>query len=630
MPGGVTVAPSILALDMPVMVAVAVVCLPVFFNGMAVFRWEGGLLRRLHHPALPQLYGGANTPSEAWLARDLVPGTPLLALARQAAQSPANVLAWAAQICDLLTYLHTRPVPVVCGDIKPANLILRPDGGVVLIDLGASQTLTRRPPRPPRPRHGTPGYAAPEQLAARCYDERSDIFSLAVTCYELLTGFDPTQAPLQFELAQLDRAAPRLAPGLRAGMELDLERRCPTAAALRARLGAPVAAPPLLLEMGVSVTDLRGLNALILRHPQLLAPAIATGALEEWLTRHPDATMGKLRYDLRSVRREAVPRAQPLDILLSAMAPPEGSPLVQASPAQLDLGDIPLKSWRVWGRPTTLTLHNSALTPLRWELEIPAQAGVDLRVLAAGRLQRQTAGVLATGARVGLELVAQGSAGPQQGALTLRSGQYQTSIPWRATARVGLPVGGQYAARLEDLDPTRPDLVSALEALLCDGSLVRWLRASGKRPLASELEQTLKQRPDESARRLLVARVLHSVAPAYFPLLRLHGLEQAASHPLAAGQFAHLIVEVENLSPQTYPALVASHCGWARAALASSQLLPFGSLRITLQLSPPDSLQGQQHVALTLSVGNLELPLLLNVKIERQRWWQRIGRLFGG
>ncbi|MBX0328003.1 protein kinase [Oscillochloris sp. ZM17-4] len=175
-----------------------------------VLRWEGGLLRRLRHPALPRLHGAAAGPAGAWIARDLVPGTPLLALARQAPQDPRQVLAWAAQLCDLLTFLHTRPAPVVCGDIKPANLILRPDGGLALIDLGATTTLTRRPPRKPRPRHGTPGYAPPEQLAARSYDERSDVFSLAVTCYELLTGLDPALAPLQFDLARLDRAAPRL------------------------------------------------------------------------------------------------------------------------------------------------------------------------------------------------------------------------------------------------------------------------------------------------------------------------------------------------------------------------------------------------------------------------------------
>ncbi|MEI7769653.1 MAG: serine/threonine-protein kinase, partial [Chloroflexales bacterium] len=276
-----------------------------------VLRWEGGLLRRLRHPALPRLHGAGTGPTGAWLARDMVPGTPLLALARQAPQSPQHVLAWAAQICDLLTYLHTRPVPVVCGDIKPANMIVRPDGGLALIDMGATMTLTRRPPRRPRPRHGTPGYAPPEQLAARSYDERSDVFSLAVSCYELLTGIDPGLAPLQFDMARLDRVAPRLAPGLRTALELDMERRCPTAAALRSRLGAPAPAPHLALSLGIIVTDMRGLNVLIQRHPQLLEPAIAGGGLEEWLARHPDATLGQLRYALRAARQAPAARARP-------------------------------------------------------------------------------------------------------------------------------------------------------------------------------------------------------------------------------------------------------------------------------------------------------------------------------
>lgn len=595
-----------------------------------VLRWETGLLRRLRHPALPRLHGASSALTESWLARDLIPGTPLLALARHSPQDQRRVLAWAAQICDLLTYLHTRPTPVVCGDIKPANLVLRPDGAVALIDLGATTTLTRRPPRKPRPRHGTPGYAPPEQLGARSYDERSDVFSLAVTCYELLTGLDPALAPLQFDLAQLDRAAPRMAPGLRSALELELARRCPTAAALRSRLGAPAPAPPLALSLGVSVSDLRGLNTLIQRHPRLLEPAIADGTVEAWLASHPDASLGKLRYDLRDARRSAPPRAQPLDTLLSAMAPPEGSPLLQVSPARLELGDIPLKSWRVWGRPHALTLHNSALSPLRWELEIPPQPGAELRVIFDGRPQRRAAGVLAAGAKITLEIIAQGAAGPRQGALTLRSGSHSTSVPWGATARAGLPVGGQYAARLEDLDLSRRDLLPALDALLSQGGLARWLRASGRRPLAAELERAMARKPDEAARRLLVSRVLHGVAPARFPLLRLRGLDQLGARPLVAGQFAHLLFEVENLGDLGYPAGVTSQCAWARAATPSSLLPPRGALRVALQLSPPDTLSGPQPLALTLSVGDLELPLVLRLPVERPRWWHRLGRLFGG
>ncbi|NTW02689.1 MAG: hypothetical protein HGA19_15650, partial [Oscillochloris sp.] len=309
--------------------------------------------------------------------------------------------------------------------------------------------------------------------------------------------------------------------------------------------------------------------------------------------------------------------------------PPEGSTLLQVSPTQLDFGNIPLKSWRIWSRPTVLSIHNSALSPLRWELEIPPQPDTELRVLFAGRMQRRAAGVLTAGARLNLELVAQGVAGPRWGTLTLRSGSYSTSIPWRATAQAGLSVGGQYATRLEDLNMARPDLVPALEALLAQGSLARWLRMSGRKPLAVELERELMKQPDEPSRRLLISRVLHAVDPQRFPLLHLRGFDYTTARTLIAGQFTHILFEIENLAPISYLATVVSHCPWVRATTPTSQLLPFGAMQVALQLSPPDTLQGQQPVSLALIIGGLELQIVLQCSIERQRWWQRIGRLFG-
>lgn len=132
-----------------------------------VLRREAGLLRRLGHPALPRLYGFGRGPQRVWLARELVPGEPLSVLARQGPWPWRQVQVWAAHLCDLLTYLHTREPPVVVGDLKPANLVRRPDGSLALIDLGAAHTLTRRPPRASRPRHGTPGYAPPSNLGAQ-------------------------------------------------------------------------------------------------------------------------------------------------------------------------------------------------------------------------------------------------------------------------------------------------------------------------------------------------------------------------------------------------------------------------------------------------------------------------------
>lgn len=595
-----------------------------------VLRWEGGLLRRLRHPALPRLYKLYSSPQSTWLARDMVPGASLLTLARSGPQDQRRVLLWATLLCDLLTYLHTQAVPVVCSDLKPANLVLRPDGTLALIDLGAAQTLTRRPPRKPRPRHGTPGYAPPEQLGNWGHDERSDVFSLAVTCYELLTGIDPTQAPLQFDLARLDRHAPLLAPALCWALDLDLARRCPTAAALRSRLGAPAPAPALTLGYGVSLRDLRDLNTLILRHPQLIEPAVANGALEVWLARHPDPSLGNLRYSLRATRRLAAPRDRALDLLLGAMAPIDGSPLLHASPKRLQLDDIPLKSWRAWSRPAVISLHNSTLSPQRWELEAAAQPDAEVRFLVDGRPQRKASGVLAPGAQLRVELVAMGTSGPRSGTIELRCGLYRDQIIWEGMARAGLPVGGQYVCRPEDLDLQRADLVPALEALLIQGTLVRWLRSSGQRPLAGELERAMKQRPDELERRLLVGRVLHILAPDQFPLLQLRGLDTAVARPIAPRQISHVLLEVANLAGASYAVAWRSQTPWARVLPSAGQLGPFEQLRVSVEFSPPQGLVGIQPVALDLMAGRLSLPVILPIQIAPESLWTKIRRLFGG
>jgi serine/threonine protein kinase len=255
-----------------------------------VLRREAGLLRRLGHAALPRLCGLERGPQRVWLARELVPGQPLSVLARQGPLPSRQVQVWAAQMCDLLTYLHTREPPVVVGDLKPANLVRRPDGSLALIDLGATHTLTRRATRAARPRHGTPGYAPPEQLGGRSFDERADVFALAVTCYELLTGHDPAAAPLQFDFERLERVAPLLAGALRSALAFDLAERCPTAAILCSRLGAPAPPRRLFLGGGAELSDRRDLETALRRNPQALAGVVADGSLERWFAAHPDVS----------------------------------------------------------------------------------------------------------------------------------------------------------------------------------------------------------------------------------------------------------------------------------------------------------------------------------------------------
>ncbi|MCS6882797.1 MAG: serine/threonine-protein kinase [Oscillochloridaceae bacterium] len=593
-----------------------------------VLRREAGLLRRLRHPALPRLYGLERGPQRVWLARELVPGQPLNVLARQGPWPWRQVQLWAAHLCDLLTFLHTCEPPVVVGDLKPANLVWRPDGSLALIDLGAAHTLTRRPPRASRPRHGTPGYAPPEQLGGRSFDERADVFALAVTCYELLTGHDPAAAPLQFNFEDLERVAPLLADGLRSALAFDLAERCPTAAVLRSRLGTPAPPRRLFLGGGSELSDRRDLEMALQRAPQALAGAVADGSLERWLAAHPDDGLGALRYRLRLARLAAPPHTDPLDLLLAALAPPEGSGLLQVTPTHLDLGAIPLRSWRVWSQPRVLTLTNAALTPLSWELECPAQPDADVRVLVAGKAQRRTAGVLAAGEQTRLEIVAMGKTGARSSALRLRCGKHYWSIPWEAQVRPGVPLAGRHVERLEDLDLRHPDLAPALEALLEQGVLTRWLGAIQRRDLAREIGSALPHTLDALQRRLLVGRILHTLAPDRFPMLQIRGLNETAARPLIAGEPTYALIEIDNLAAPEVPLVCRSHTSWVEVAAAPATLEAWSTSRIALRLLPPADLHGPQEVALRLAAGALPLTITIPVRINPARWWQRLRRMF--
>lgn len=592
-----------------------------------VLRREAGLLRRLGHAALPRLYGLERGPQRVWLARELVPGQPLSVLARQGPWPWRQVQVWAVQMCDLLTYLHTREPPVVVGDLKPANLVRRPDGSLALIDLGAAHTLTRRATRATRPRHGTPGYAPPEQLGGRTFDERADVFALAVTCYELLTGHDPAAAPLQFNLEDLERVAPLLAVGLRSALAFDLDERCPTAAVLRSRLGAPAPPRRLFLGGGPELGDRRDLETALQRDPRALAGAVADGSLERWFAAHPDDGLGALRYRLRQARLAAPARgADPLNLLFAALAPPEGSGLLQVTPTHLDLGAVPLLSWRIWSQPRALMLTNAALTPLSWELECPAQPDADVRVLIAGKAQRRAAGVLAAGEQMRLEVVAMGKAGARSGVLRLRCGQHRWSIPWEAQARAGVPLAGRHVERLEDLDLRHPDLAPALEALLAQGVLARWLRAIKRRDLAREIESA--PAPDALQRRLLIGRLLHSLAPDRFPILQVRGLSETTARPLIAGEPTYALIEIDNLAAPEAPLVCRSHTPWVEVAAAPATVGAWSTGRIALRLLPPADLHGPQEIALHLAAGALPLTVTIPVRINAPRWWQRLRRLF--
>jgi peptide/nickel transport system substrate-binding protein/oligopeptide transport system substrate-binding protein len=113
------------------------------------------------------------------------------------------------QICDVLTYLHTRRPPVIFRDIKPDNIMRAADGTIYLVDFGIARHF-----RPGLRRDtqllGSPGYAAPEQYGSAQTDERSDIYSLGATLRMLLSGDNPLDDNINHAVPTVATFAPGL------------------------------------------------------------------------------------------------------------------------------------------------------------------------------------------------------------------------------------------------------------------------------------------------------------------------------------------------------------------------------------------------------------------------------------
>ena len=102
---------------------------------------ETNMLKKLSHPSLPDIVDVIDEDDRFLIVMDYIEGNSLkTALQEYGVQSQKNVIKWAKQLCDVLGYLHSQNPPIIYRDMKPANIMLKPDGNVVLIDFGTATT----------------------------------------------------------------------------------------------------------------------------------------------------------------------------------------------------------------------------------------------------------------------------------------------------------------------------------------------------------------------------------------------------------------------------------------------------------------------------------------------------------
>ena len=150
------------------------------------------MMKKLKHPHLPGIVDVIENQDSLLIVMDYIEGRSLQdILSEYGAQTQKDVLKWAKQLCDVLSYLHTRKPAVIYRDMKPANVMLKPDGNIMLIDFGAAREYKYQNSKDTISL-GTRGYAAPEQYERKGQsDARTDIYCLGVMLFQLLTGESP-------------------------------------------------------------------------------------------------------------------------------------------------------------------------------------------------------------------------------------------------------------------------------------------------------------------------------------------------------------------------------------------------------------------------------------------------------
>jgi cell wall-associated NlpC family hydrolase len=248
------------------------------------FHQEATVLARLHHPHLVRVTDFFEESGNAYLVMDFVEGESLAdRIAQQGALPETEVLVWAKQLLSALAYCHSQGI--IHRDIKPQNVIIRPDGQAVLVDFGLVKLWDPNDPRTKTVMRGmgTPEYAPPEQYEADTVhtDSRSDIYSVGATLYHALAGQAPLTATLRMASPERFMRMREISPGVSPAMEeavdraleLNQSRRWQSADEMAAALGVGGIPTPTQAPGRVTPATPRHEKTQVLPGAQVAAPA---------------------------------------------------------------------------------------------------------------------------------------------------------------------------------------------------------------------------------------------------------------------------------------------------------------------------------------------------------------------
>lgn len=287
---------------------------------------EAKILADLAHPNVVLLLDqGRSASGRPYLVLEYVDGPPLVKLLAKKKRLPVEAaLAVGCQVCSALEHAHQRGV--VHRDVKPSNLMLAKSGVVKLVDFGISQRARtasvcdalgaegitpsgRLAPETQKDAFGTPAYMSPEQILGDYVDQRSDLFSLGVVLYQMLSGGRPFEAPAEEGARPSQRPTPS-AQRIRRDTPAPLRERAPS---------VPRTVERIVMRLLEKSPDDRYPDAASVRERLETALRASTRAEPSVVVRSALADAGFAPHDRKARPRSAVATRMPLSSLRAAL-----------------------------------------------------------------------------------------------------------------------------------------------------------------------------------------------------------------------------------------------------------------------------------------------------------------------